>query len=293
MKKYIKGFDENLQCRGFQFEVGKEYKIDLNGRELELCTNTGFHFCDSLQNVHEFYSCNANNRFCEIEVLGDIVNDGTKCISNHIKIVREIKGYELDSLKNSGAENSGLFNSGNRNSGDYNSGYFNSGDRNSGYYNSGDYNSGYHNSGDYNSGYHNSGDYNSGNRNSGYFNSGDRNSGYHNSGDFNSGFFNTTEPTIRLFNIDTDLSFSDFLGSKYYRALNSAPFILTEWHEFTEEEKEESIIRQLIGGKLIEYSYKEACAKWWNKLTEENKEIIQEMPNFDKNIFYEITGIEL
>ena len=71
------------------------------------------------------------------------------------------------------------------------------------------------------------------------------------------------------------------------------PFILTEWYEFTEEEKEESIIRQLIGGKLVKYTYKEACAKWWDKLTDEDKEIIQEIPHFDKNIFYEITGIEL
>ena len=238
MKKYIKGFDENLQCRGFQFEVGKEYEIELNGRELKLCTNTGFHFCDNLQNVHEFYNCNTNNRYCEIEVLGDMVGDGTKYISNHIKIVREIKGDELDNLKNSGANNSGLFNSG--------------------YYNSGNYNSG---------------DYNS--------------------GDYNSGFFNTTEPTVRLFNVDTDLSFSEFICSKYYRALNSTPFTLTEWYEFTDEEKEESIIRQLIGGKLVKYTYKEACVKWWNKLTDENKEIIQEIPHFDKSIFFEITGIEL
>ena len=69
--------------------------------------------------------------------------------------------------------------------------------------------------------------------------------------------------------------------------------MLTEWYQFTDEEKEESLIRQLIGGKLVKYSYKEACAKWWYKLTDENKEIIQEIPHFDKSIFYEITGIEL
>lgn len=53
----IKGFDKDLKCRGFQFEVGKEYKIDTNGKPLELCSDTVFHYCDSLQKVHEYYSC--------------------------------------------------------------------------------------------------------------------------------------------------------------------------------------------------------------------------------------------
>jgi len=31
----------------------------------------------------------------------------------------------------------------------------------------------------------------------------------------------------------------------------------------------------------------------WDKLSEENKEIIMQIPNFDKYIFFEITGIEV
>jgi len=49
----------------------------------------------------------------------------------------------------------------------------------------------------------------------------------------------------------------------------------------------------VIGGYLKTYKYKEACGTWWKKLTEENKKIIQKIPNFDKNKFYHITGIEL
>ena len=143
----IKGFDKNLKCRGFQFEIGKEYKIELNGRKLELCTDTCFHYCDSLQQVHEFYSVLENNRFCEIEVLGEEISDGEKCGSNHIKIVREIVGEELNILKGLVNGNSGIFNSGSYNSGKHNSGSFNSGDHNSGIFNSGDYNSGNFNSG--------------------------------------------------------------------------------------------------------------------------------------------------
>ena len=53
----IKGFDKDLRCRGMQYEVGREYKIENEGKKLELCSNTVFHYCDSLQKVHEHYSC--------------------------------------------------------------------------------------------------------------------------------------------------------------------------------------------------------------------------------------------
>ena len=159
----------------------------------------------------------------------------------------------------------------------YNSGDYNSGNHNSGNHNSGDYNSGWFNSGWYNSGNYNSGNRNSGSRNSGYNNSGWFNSGCFNSGDRNSGWFNTDEPTVRLFNKDTNIKFGDFINSKYFKALNSAPFILTEYKD----------------DKLITYNYKKACQIWWDKITKDNKEIIKSMPNFDKDIFKEITGIEV
>ena len=60
----IKGMDKNMQCGGFQFEIGKEYKIEHEGRPLELCSDTVFHYCDSLKDVHNFYSVkNPENRF--------------------------------------------------------------------------------------------------------------------------------------------------------------------------------------------------------------------------------------
>ena len=89
------------------------------------------------------------------------------------------------------------------------------------------------------------------------------------------------------------MTYDEFYNSKYYDALNSAPFILTEWHEFTEAEKKDSIIRQSIGGKLISYTYEEACANWWKLLSNEAKETIQNIPNFDAKIFKEITGIDV
>lgn len=278
----IKGFDKNLCCRGFQFEIGKEYKIDSD--ELELCTDTVFHYCKSIRNVHDFYDVDSS-RFCEIEVLGEEVTDGKKYGSNHIRIVREIIGEELDVLVGRVNGNTGLFNSGSWNSGDYNSGNYNSGR-----YNSGSWNSGHCNSGIENSGNRNSGSYNSGDNNRGNWNSGDNNSGDWNSGDFNSCvnsngvFCNEEDMNIRIFNKPSGMSLEQFRSSKYADALLSAPFSLIGWVE--DETKTE-------GCYLKKYTYKEACANWWNKLSVDAKETIKSIPNFDEKVFENITGIKV
>ena len=68
---------------------------------------------------------------------------------------------------------------------------------------------------------------------------------------------------------------------------------MTEWIYYTEEEKENSPIRKAIGGYLKKYTFKEACENWWNSLDEIDRKLIQTIPNFDKSIFKEITGIEV
>ena len=276
----IKGFDKNLQCRGMQFEVGKEYKIE--STNLELCTDKVFHYCKSLKEAHNYYSVWDNSRFCYIEVLGEEICDNEKCGSNHIKIGKEIVGAELDLML--GKING---NTGNWNTGNYNTGNWNTGNSNTGYYNTGNYNTGNWNTGYYNTGNYNTGDSNTGNSNTGYYNTGNSNTGNYNTGnsntgDFNtcnnsSGFFCTQEPKAIIFNIESDMTVDEFRRSKYYAALISAPFILVE-HKNDE---------------LITHAYKDACAKWWEKMTPENKEVIKSMPNFDAEIFEEITGIKV
>lgn len=253
----IKGFDENLCCRGFQFEIGKEYKIDSD--ELELCTDTVFHYCKSIQNVHYFYNVDIS-RFCEIEVLGEEVTDGKKYGSNHIRIVREITGEELDVLVGRVNGNTGIFNSGCWNSGIENSGSYNSGSCNSGYWNSGD---------------NNSGDLNSGNWNSGDFNSCENSNGV---------FCDEEDMNIRIFNKPSGMSIREFRGSEYAKALASVPFRLIE---LVEDET------KIEGYYIKKYTYKEACANWWNKLSTDAKETIKSIPNFDEKVFENITGIKV
>ena len=253
----IKGFDENLFCRGMQFEVGKTYDTGAKDNEIKLCSNTVFHYCNSIERVHSYYSCDPDkhNRFCEIEVLGAEVTDGEKCGSNKIKLVREIVGDELKTLIGQINDNTGLFNSGS-----YNSGSCNSGSCNSGSYNSGSYNSGSYNSGSCNSGSCNSGNYNSCNYSNGVF-------------------CNQEDKDIRIFNKPSGMSLEEFWNSEYSKALQSEPLELTYWDDKNK--------------KLKCRSYKDACAIWWSKLTEKNKKIIQEIPNFDPEIFFDITGIDV
>ena len=243
----IKGFNKNLCCRGVRFEVGKIYDTGAKDDEIRLCSNTVYHYCDNIEQVHAHYSCNPahQNRFCEIEVLGAEVTDGIKCGSNKIKLVREIVGDELKTLIGQINGNTGLFNSGSWNSGSYNSGSYNSGSWNSGSWNSGSCNSGNWNSCNYSNGV----------------------------------FCNQEDKDIRIFNRPSGMSLEEFWDSKYYEALRSKPLELTYWDN---ENK-----------KLKCRSYKDACAIWWSKLTKKNKKIIQEIPNFDPEIFFDITGIDV
>ena len=223
-----KAFDENLQCRGFQFEVGKTYDTGRAKEELELCSDTVFHFCRELHKIENVsdYSL-SESRVCEVIAEGDIVTDGDKYGTNMLTILREIPRKELN---------------------EYNS--WNNGNRNSGYYNSGDYNS----------------------------------------GDYNSGFFNTDSPLVRIFNKETnvprdDIDFPSFLY-----------FSTTVWVSYdtaTDEEKEaHKIDIETCGGFVKEISYKEAFHIAWDKAGKEEHKKLLNLPNWNNEIFMEISGID-
>ena len=85
MKAY-KGFNKDLSCRGFQYEVGKEYEMT---GEVMPCAR-GFHACENPFDVLEYYGDILNNRFCEVEQSGDIKKDGDKSVSSKIRVNAEI-----------------------------------------------------------------------------------------------------------------------------------------------------------------------------------------------------------
>ena len=297
--------DMNGCCRGFKFEVGKTYTKDTPKEELKCCTDNVFHFCRELFAIEKESNYKlSESRLFEV-IAGDYVREGDKYGTNSLTILREIEGDEKLELINSGYRNSGYRNSGNGNSGDRNSGYRNSGNGNSGDWNSGDWNSGdgnsgYRNSGDgnsgdWNSGNGNSGDSNSGNWNSGYRNSGHRNSGDWNSGDWNSGncnsgYFNSDEPCLRMFNKMTYCKKDDInIPSWCY-------FDLTVWvsHDTATEEEKKKYKNEIeiCGGFLKTLDYKDAWRLAWNKASIKERKKLFELPNWDNEVFKEITGID-
>ncbi len=166
-------------------------------------------------------------------------------------------------------------------------GYRNNGDWNSGYRNSGD-----RNSGDWNRGDRNSGDCNSGDWNSGYRNSGDRNSGDWNSGDWNSGFLNSNTPnTIRVFNKEILLEAWDKAYKPKFLFFNLVFWVSSK--DMTEKEKAENPSHETNAGFLRFLSYKEAFKKSWDEADKTDRERIRDLPNFDAEVFFEISGIDL
>ena len=289
MKGY-KVFNKDWTCRGFQYEVGKTYEM----KEDPVCCKRGFHFCGKLINCFGYYYFDSENKVAEIEALGAIDDDGyeEKYCTNKIKIVRELSWHEVLDLVNTGKDNTGRKNTGNYNTGNYNTGNYNTGN-----YNTGNYNTSNENTGDRNTGNENTGDRNTGNENTGDRNTGDRNTGDWNSTDFSTGCFNTKEEKIRLFNKRSNWTYRDWRCSSARDLMCDCPYTKTVWINekyMTDSEKEENPTWKRTGGylKTIEVT-DEDKQKWWDNLDDEDQEEIKSLPNFDKEIFKEITGIEV
>lgn len=102
---------------------------------------------------------------------------------------------------------------------------------------------------------------------------------------------NTDAPTVRMFNKDTGLKFGEISFPSYWY------FELVEWvyeEDMTDAEKEEHKAEyKTTGGYLKVHDYKEAFKKSWDKATPEDRAKTKLLPNFDAEIFYEISGIRI
>ena len=274
--KGYKVFNPDWTCRGFQYKVGETFTHNGN---IMMC-GRGFHFCRKASDCFNYYEFNSENKVAEIEALGDVETQGDKSVTDVIRIVREIEWHELLTIVNEGTDCTGLCNTGNRNTGDWNTGDCNTGNWNMGNRNTGDCNTG---------------DWNTGNRNTGNRNTGDWNTGDWNTGNRNTGFFNTNSQPLYMFNKPTDLTRDEILNFRGIKAL-SWNYENSWWiysSNMTDEEKKAHPEHETTGGYLKTVDFKTACKMMWDSLDEEDKEAVRNLPNFDNDVFREITGISV
>ena len=83
-----KGFDKDLKCQDFQYEVGKDYEQDGNIK----CCEKGFHACEFPYDVFSYYAPGRNNRYCTVTQSGEMdKREGdSKVASSKIHIETEI-----------------------------------------------------------------------------------------------------------------------------------------------------------------------------------------------------------
>lgn len=93
-RKCIKGFDSDLSCKGFRYEVGKTYSIPED--EVKMCEK-GFHAIDEDEcplAVFDYYPPATGkgnpSRYCEVEIGGKTKKDYEKICGSEIKIGAEI-----------------------------------------------------------------------------------------------------------------------------------------------------------------------------------------------------------
>ena len=244
--KGYKAFDSDLTCRDMQYEVGKEYTHD---GDISLCKQ-GFHFCEKLTDCYKFY--NRGSRVCEVEAVGEIKTDGTKSVTDHIRIVCELTRDEIAALENTGKDNTGICNTG---------------------------------------------DWNSGDRNTGDRNTGNRNSGDWNVTNFSSGVLCTEEPECLIFDKPSGMTLREWRDTKAAHLMGNIRFDTTEWvreERMTDAEKADNPQYEILGGYLKEYPEpRYAFSEWWDDLTEDERDVIKAIPNFDADKWYQITGIDL
>jgi len=98
----FKGTD-NFQCINKTYEVGKTYYYN---KELIICKQ-GLHFCQKLENVHWHYHLfNPQTVVLKIEVLGKIINNGDKSVTNKFKVLEIIPNNQYHRYSNNVTKNS-------------------------------------------------------------------------------------------------------------------------------------------------------------------------------------------
>jgi hypothetical protein len=196
--------------------------------------------------------------------------------------------------------------------GDYSTGYRSTGDYSTGGYSTGSYSTGYRSTGYRSTGSYSTGDCSTGYRSTGGYSTGDYSTGdcstgYRSTGDYSTGGYSTGDWSTSNYSTG-HFSTEDYSGFGCF----DKPCTLEEWHaaykpswlyfnliewvpedDMTDEEKEANPTYHTTGGYSKVYNYKEEFQASYNRATREEQLRIKELPNFDADKFYQISGIRI
>ena len=99
-----------------------------------------------------------------------------------------------------------------------------------------------------------------------------------------------------LFNKMSDWTYRKWLDSEARYLLNDILRRCTKWviaDNMTAQEKADHPLYKVMGGYLKTLDESEEAQKWWDNLSDYNRNIIKAIPNFDPDIFKECTGIDV
>ena len=90
------------------------------------------------------------------------------------------------------------------------------------------------------------------------------------------------------------MTFKEWRNSYAYYLLNKIDFI--DWvhiDDMTEEEMKEHPEAETTKGYLKQYDLKESANRWWDSLSDDSRQVIKDIPNFDADKFFKITGVKV
>lgn len=105
----FKVFNPDWTCRNKQYTCPGTFEEDVTP---SVC-DRGMHFCKRAADCFNYYNFNPENKVAEVIAYADrTVEDGDKCATNYLEIVREISWQEVLEIVNTGKGCTGLCNSG-------------------------------------------------------------------------------------------------------------------------------------------------------------------------------------